>query len=226
MNKIGDLVKRPIKEGSLLYFISILHAWIRCLECCLHISYRLTIKHSYGAYSAEQKKKMNEQEKEVKENLKEGLGLHVDKVKPGGYGNTNDGNMSRRFFENPSRTAELTGLNAIFLERVRVILVVLSSMFVADIEAFRAYCLETARQYVDLYSWYWMPCAVHKILLHAADEMKVAPVPIGLLSEEPLESCHKKLKHYRKHHTRLCNRTAGNTDLLRGLLVAKLCSVS
>ncbi|KAK3924634.1 Serine/threonine-protein kinase Nek6 [Frankliniella fusca] len=62
--------------------------------------------------------------------------------------------------------------------------------------------------------------AVQLIIIHGADIMKVAPVPIGLLSEEPLESRHKNIRHFRKHHTRLCNRTSGNTDLLHCLLVS------
>lgn len=112
------------------------------------------------------------------------------------------------------------GLDPTFLERMRVILVVLSCGFAVDVEAFREYAIDTARLYTRLYSWYRMSASVHKILVHGADFIAAAPLPIGLLSEEPLESRHKDIRHYRLHHVRLCSRVAGNTDLLHALLVS------
>ncbi|EFN77836.1 hypothetical protein EAI_11743, partial [Harpegnathos saltator] len=33
---------------------------------------------------------------------------------------------------------------------------------------FGTYCYETAQLYVRLYSWYFMPASVHKLLVHGA----------------------------------------------------------
>lgn len=38
-----------------------------------------------------------------------------------------------------------------------------------NIDAFDHYYTETARLYVSLYPWFYMPSSVHKILLHGAD---------------------------------------------------------
>lgn len=99
-------------------------------------------------------------------------------------------------------------------------MVTISCGYAINIEAFRQYCHDTARLYSSLYNWYWMSSAVHKLLIHGADFVNVSPLPIGFMSEEALESRHKDLRYFRKHHTRLCNRVAGNSDLLHNLLVS------
>ena len=109
MNDINYVLSRPVDQEAFKYFIPILHAWIRCLEYSSNVAYRLTIKHSNSRYTTEQKDEMAAQKARVKVQLETGLGLKVDRVKSGGFGNTNDGNMARRFFENPQTTAELTG---------------------------------------------------------------------------------------------------------------------
>lgn len=35
-----------------------------------------------------------------------------------------------------------------------------------DFEKFRSCCHATARKFVELYSWYYMPSSVHKLLIH------------------------------------------------------------
>jgi len=110
-NKIDQLLLRPTDKSALQLFVSVLHAWIRFLELCLHVAYRLTIKHSYSKYTDKQKADMETQKTLVKRNLKEGLGIKVDSPKPRSCGNTNDGNLARKFFEDPAITATLTGEN-------------------------------------------------------------------------------------------------------------------
>jgi hypothetical protein len=43
-NNINDILQKEITEINLRFGISLLHAWIRLFECCLHLSYRLKIK--------------------------------------------------------------------------------------------------------------------------------------------------------------------------------------
>ena len=44
MNNLDEVSKRPYTGEGLKHGLSTLHAWIRCMECLLHISYKSTIK--------------------------------------------------------------------------------------------------------------------------------------------------------------------------------------
>jgi hypothetical protein len=59
------------------------------------------------------------------------MGLIVDVPKPG-FGNTNDGNTSRRFFAGPDLAAEITGVGINLIFRFQVIL---------EIEEKKMYCI-------------------------------------------------------------------------------------
>ena len=48
-----------------------------------------------------------------------------------------------------------------------------------NIYNFEEYCLKTAKMFVTLYPWYYMPSSVHKVLIHGADVIRFAPLPIG-----------------------------------------------
>lgn len=65
-----------------------------------------------------------------------------------------------------------------------------------------------------------MPSTVHKILVHGAEVIKSAILPIGQLSEEAMEARNKDLRNYREHHTRKTSRCENNEDLLHALLVS------
>ncbi|KAE8740590.1 hypothetical protein FOCC_FOCC013890 [Frankliniella occidentalis] len=80
-----------------------------------------------------------------------------------------------------------------------------------------SYALQTARDYVAAYPWYRMPCSMHKVLIHGADIMRIAPVPNGPSFRGTFGVTSQK---YTKHHTRTSSRTKGNTDLLHCLLVS------
>lgn len=54
------------------------------------------------------------------------MGLVVDRQKPG-FGSSNDGNTARRFFENPSKSSEITGLHQELISIFKVILLTISS---------------------------------------------------------------------------------------------------
>lgn len=48
-----------------------------------------------------------------------------------------------------------------------------------NVDYFEEYCLITAKMFVSLYPWYYMPASVHKVLLHGAAVIRFAPLPIG-----------------------------------------------
>ena len=96
-----------------------------------------------------------------------------------GKGNTNDGNTARRFFQNPEKSCEITGIDINLFKRFGNILSVISSEYEVNIEAFETYALDTAKLFIHLYPWYYMPASIHKILVHGAEVIRYAILPIG-----------------------------------------------
>ena len=68
------------------------------------------------------------------------------------------------------------------------------SGYMVNVDAFTTYALETAQIYVRLYNWYWMPPAVHKVLLHGGDILRRFSLPISMFSEEAQESKNKNCR--------------------------------
>lgn len=205
------------KQEHFGFGLSTLHAWIRCFECLLHISYKLDIK-KWQARSNEDKTSVKLRSEDIKRKFKSEMGLIVDKTKPG-FGSTNDGNTARRFFGNPELSAQITGLDVNIIKHFDVLLRTLSSGFEINLVEFNNYCLETRRLYLSLYSWYNMPATVHKILIHSTEVIKAALLPIGQLSEEAQEARNKDFRRFREHHTRKRSRISTNRDLLNMLII-------
>lgn len=88
------------------------------------------------------------------------------------------------------------------LQRFHVILECLASGYSIDAEAFDLYASETMELYLKLYSWYYMPVTVHKVLCHGKVVIDHCILPIGQLSEEAQESRNKDNKRYRLQFTR------------------------
>lgn len=141
---------------SLHYGISSLHAWIRFLECCLHISYRLTIQ-KWQVIGDENKKKVANQKSYIQKVMWQNFGLRIDKPKAGSSGNTNDGNTARRAFSNPKLFANCLGLNEELIQNFQTILIALSCQLPIDATKFENLCISTAKIYVSHYNWYPMP---------------------------------------------------------------------
>lgn len=104
-------------------------------------------------------------------------------VPKAGFGNTNDGNTSRRFFANPELAAEITRVDYNLIYRLKVILEVISSGQKVNLHMFADYCMDIIKLYVSLYPWHPMTPTMHKILVHGATVMDKALLSIGLLSE-------------------------------------------
>jgi hypothetical protein len=147
------------------------------------------------------------------------LGLLVDMPKQG-FGSSNDGNTARRFFKNYKISSEITGVSEVLIYHFYVILQCLSSGENINIDKFEVYCWETAELYTNLYSWYYMPPSVHKILIHGSSIIKSFVLPIGILSEEAQESRNKDIKRYRESYSRKSSRININTDIFQRLLLS------
>lgn len=218
MNNLEILHNLPKNEEYYTFGLSSLHCWIRSFECLLHISYRLPFK-KWSVRDIEDKLMFNHRKKYIQDQFREKMGLLVDVTKQG-KGTTNDGNTARKFFANPSVSANITGLDEKLITRFSVILQCIASGKVIELENFKVYTLETAKAYISLYNWYYMPASVHKLLFHSTDIIKNALVPIGQLSEEALEANHKFFRDYRENHSRKFSRESNNRDILNNLLLA------
>ena len=148
--------------GSLKFGISPLHSWIRLLECCLHIAYRIPMA-VWKVTKAAHKEILAERKARIQRELKIKLGLNVDMPKTGGSGTTNDGNTARTAFKNIKVFAEVTELDYELLKRFQTILIALSCQLPLDPILFGDYCRCTAELYVHLYQWYPMPSSLHKV---------------------------------------------------------------
>ncbi|KAL7301953.1 hypothetical protein TKK_0005545 [Trichogramma kaykai] len=147
------------------------------------------------------------------------LGVTVDKPTPGS-GNTNDGNVARKFFELFDKVSTVTGFDKKLLLRFKVILAVISCHKRINVNAFKEYCYTTAEIYIKLYKWYPLPPSIHILLIHGHKIIESLPLPIGILSEEALEANHKNVKRFRDKFTRKDSRIHTNTDLFNRLLMS------
>lgn len=164
------------------------------------------------------KKLIADAKRDIQNAFREQLGLLVDMPKAG-FGNTNDGNTSRRFFDDPEKTAMLTGVDQILIARLKVILEVLSSGFEIDVEKLSKYAIDTAKHYIKKYEWQPMSPTLHKILIHAPSVVSFALLPIGQLSEEAAEARNKHFRQYRQDYSRKFSRIDCNRDVLNRLLL-------
>ncbi|KAJ8709377.1 hypothetical protein PYW07_009203 [Mythimna separata] len=110
--------------------------------------------------TAEEKKLVETRKKEIQTKFREQLGLLVD-IPKANFGNTNDGNTSRRFFDEYEKSAEITGIDQNLIYRLKVILETMCCGIKINIEKFEIYCKETAELYVSLYKFH--PIAAHPL---------------------------------------------------------------
>ena len=215
MNRIEEATQRPISSESIRHGLSTLHAWIRSMECFLHISYKLDLK-KWRIPKSEQPA-VKKRKARIQKQLRDRLGLIVDMPRPGGSGTSNDGNTARRFFQNP-QIADILELDEKLIEKMHVVLQTLSAGFAIDADKFETFCREVAHLYVEKYDWYNMPQSLHRILIHGHQVVRRMTLPIVFLSEEALEARNKDFKKFRERFTRKAKRNYTNEDIFRRLI--------
>lgn len=215
----NDINKKSVISPEALEFgISVLHARIRLFESILHLAYKLPVKKYRERRTQEEKLLEEQKKKEIQERFRTETGLLVDMPKTN-YGNTNDGNTSRRFFENTELAADITGINHELIHRFKVILEAISSGHEIDVAKYEIYALDTAKLYVEEYGWHPMSPTMHKVLIHGAIIIKNALLPIGQLSEEAAEARNKHFRSYRLNFARKFSREECNMDIYQRLLL-------
>ena len=205
-----------VENDNFNHGLSTLHAWIRCMEFCLHLSYRLEIKS--WQVKAVNKEVVQIRKDKLRRVIRERLGLTVDVPSSGGSGTTNDGNCARRFFRDHKIVAEILEIKEELIKNLYVILCVLSSTEEIDADKLEQFCLNTLKIHIENYSWFCLPQAVHKILVHGHQVVKAKCLPLGMLSEEAQEAQNKHFKNFREKFTRKISREKTNMDMMRRLL--------
>ena len=145
------------------------------------------------------------------------MNLRVDQPKQVA-GNSNDGNTALVFFNNEEKAAQITGINVELIKRFYILLETLSSGHIIDHEKYKIYAVETARLFKQKYFWFVISPTVYKVLLHCAEIIEYAPLPIGQLSEEAAEATNKYIRQFRLLYTRKFAREKTMYDLFGRLL--------
>lgn len=117
--------------------------------------------------SESEKEFVKKRKLQIQDDFRKKLGLIVDVPKPG-FGSTNDGNTSRRFFHDPAIASEILGVDQDLIYHFKVILETISCGYKINTQKFSEYAMETAKLYVQLYNWHPMTPTVHKILIYGA----------------------------------------------------------
>ena len=130
-----------------------------------------------------------------------------------GSGNSNCGNMARQFFSDIAQALEITGVNEELIKMFRNVLQMLASSRKIPPLFFNEYALRTAKRYVSLYQWYYVPFSVHKILLHGGKVMENFMLPFAMYSKEASEARNKDVKYIRQFNTRKMSRWLTIHDL-------------
>lgn len=210
--------RREEDPATLKFGLSILHARIRLFESILHLAYKLPTQ-KWQSRSSADKKIVNENKIRIQQQFKEEMSLLVD-VPKAGFGNTNTGNVSRRFFCDPETASRITGVDLDLIKRLRTLLEVISSGHRIDTDKLSTFCKETSEIYVRLYGWYPMTPTLHKLLVHGPTIIKHAIIPIGQLSEEAAEARNKHFRQYRTDFARKFSKISCNVDVLNRLLLS------
>lgn len=211
--------KFEINPQALDFGLSVLHARIRIFESILHLAYKLPIK-KYRERKTQEEKEVEEKRKfDIQQRFRQETGLLVDIPKTN-FGNTNDGNTSRRFFENAELSADITGINYNLIYRLKVILETLSSGHKIDTKKYDEYALNTAKLYIELYGWHPMTPTLHKILVHGSSIIEKSLLPIGQLAEEAAEARNKHFRAYRQDFSRKFSREYCNLDVYNRLILS------
>lgn len=80
MNNLNLRHSKVVNDEFYSFGLSSLHAWIRCFECLLHISYNMSFK-KWSARSQSEKDMRENKKREVQNKFRTILGLNVDVVK-------------------------------------------------------------------------------------------------------------------------------------------------
>lgn len=187
--------------------LSTLHGLLRGLDFYLALA--------YGVDEPEERKKV------IQDQFKDQLNLLIDIPLSGG-GTSNNGNTARKFFREHAITSEITDVPEELIERYHTIISVLCGSKLLDPVKLREYNTETANLLRTTYPNKNFTPTIHKILYHSPEVVEYFNqfnIPVGMMSEEPLEASHKNIRNNRYDFARKMNKTVNEIDVYGRLIM-------
>lgn len=197
------------KQGIKEITFSPLRAWMEFLECLLHITYRLQFKK--WQVTKHYKDQYETRKAEIHQQMWEKL--KVDLKRAHGTGTT--GNACRKAFSNPKELSQILEIDEELIVMFRNILIAITCQQSMEPKLFKDFCTQAYQRYLELYSWFKMPAAVHKVLAHGAEILTNSPpVPLGVFREPVKEENIKEFyKRHRELNSKKCSRQANMKDV-------------
>ena len=151
----------------------------------------------------------------------EEIGIRVFVPEVGG-GNSNTGNVGRRFFQNAEISASILHIDVNIIKNVKELLDIISSGYTMyDPEAFKIKAVKVWHQYCSELSQYRGMCPTfHRLLSHGYLFLAFAQevgIPLGRLSESAIEARNIDNKNVRRFHSRKFGFIEQNTDCFHWL---------
>jgi hypothetical protein len=100
------------------------------------------------------------------------------------------------------KTAAICGVPTMLVSNLDVIWRTLASSQPINPEKFGELCEKTLEQDMSCAQWYDVPPSLHRVLVHGKEIVEATPLPIGITSEEGVESNTKFARRFHENHTR------------------------
>ena len=222
------LTGEPVLPEDVFREIAVLHAWLRCLGHMLTIIYRVNanVKQYRESLGIWKESKIKRAKKKFQQKMITACSMVLDKPLQGG-GNTNTGDLAKRFFSPKNREKIVSFFEGSqeekeclkkLLQNLNVILRLASCSRKIKTEELNDFCKETMLLYLSQFSWYPMSQSMHQILAHLAERIDLnGGTGIGELSEQGLEATNKEIRKGRNEFARKTGLEANFRDVFKRL---------
>lgn len=135
-----------------------------------------------------------------------------------GFGNSNDGNTARKFFENPIITSKILNISEALLTDFAFLLKEISKFDEEiDLNSFKA-AAERINEHFKQPEFTTISPTVHILLCHGPAIIERYNLMIGIYTEESGERTNKNVRSARLHHAKKVSRTETMIDMVHWLL--------
>ena len=195
-----------------------LHSYIRSLEFFLKLAYKAPLQsQTYASISkADRAVRMAAIKKTIQRRIKTRLGVTVDQVKPV-YGNTNTGNVARKCLRNPKAFSLCLDIDENVLSMYSELLECFTSFNQQDPEEYLKKSVVFDRYFKEKFPWANYTPTVHKVVAHGALIIMANPLPLGFMTEEPIESMIREIREIRLKFARKNSRKNNLEDVFNFL---------
>lgn len=200
--------------------ISPLHILIKSLESMIRLGTKMNMPPKYHVYNHPNDGKEESMRQHIKDCL---IGISplliIDRLQHNHIGNS--GNIARDFFD-PEWTRQIAKILKIpvdFFRRVGHLVRAMKCGHMLDIPAYREVAAEVHSWWYSNIPKVYMPVGLHILLKHVPEYQEILGVPVGEISEEPLEHIHRIIREILRRHVVTTSLTAAHLSMLKYLLL-------